>query len=543
MSTSSVAMRCSLNNGALRVYTRVDDDWVMHLDDGKVWKMSVNLVRDQTDMCPEIAQACNGDWLVYRSRAKPIWVQNTLKSQTKSVYCLVEKNHWQHLVGSDDPSVRLRIERMEKRGFQCPLFSLIVSNGVDFDLLLYEPRMESVSLSVYEQPSVGPEPVIKVITKTSPLLHWVLLVLVIICSGFTWASLESTERFHTVRSFIDMQDNFSSDAHWVSRGSALVSYLEGGVNLISAEDGQGKPRWTNHTITRVFRLEAGFYRISVESSSSGITALDQPVWGAHTGMTLFDSDDNRIGRFPLSNQTGDSELTKYEKVVEVTEATPIVRYQVRFMANSGSMYAQNPALYQLEQTKTYNFVKFGLLFIWSSLLLLMGYVVVRCLLDHSSRLKVWIAAAALLTVAGIAAALMLLPAQVTSAIEDLDFVSALDSHFVYNYNYEDIVSASSHFLLFAIVGFLAGLYHRSVNFFFLLLVVFAFALFTESIQAFSLDRTPSVSDIGVDLMGGFFGFSLSCILVAVRFATVRFFYREVLKHKSYSEENNRSCLK
>ena len=60
-------MKSSLNDGALRIYTKVDGDWVMHLDDGATWRMSDNLADEQFDLCPELADAVDGDQLIYLS--------------------------------------------------------------------------------------------------------------------------------------------------------------------------------------------------------------------------------------------------------------------------------------------------------------------------------------------------------------------------------------------------------------------------------------------------------------------------------------------
>lgn len=512
-------MKSSLNDGALRIYTKVDGDWVMHLDDGATWRMSDNLADEQFDLCPEVADAVDGDQLIYRRRNFPILIQNTPQANAGSAYCLVDNNKIYRVAGQSDPEARTHIQRMLQNGFRCAPYSLFVSNGPEDDLQLYEPDANATPLNAAYDSTLTSNRT-QHSRQSAPRLLWVLLGMVLLCSVATWISLGSTERFQIQDTMLDVASGISADNDWHSRGSADAVYSNGAVTLTAAESSEENPVWTFHELTRTFNPEPGIYRLVVEASSTGISAIDQEVWGAHTGMTLFDKDENRIGRFSLSDQTGDFEMTTYEEIVQITDAMPIVKFQIRLMANNGSMHIRNPALYRVVEAESYKIIKVALFVGWFFTLLSLGIVVLRILLNHSSRLKVGMTSASLLGVAALGAALMLMPDTVTQSIAQSVNYSA-NLPVLGQLNFKELLSASGHLLLFVLVGLIAGLFYRTISVQFLLACVFVFAVFTESIQVFSFQRTPSVNDIVIDLIGGAIGFLIGCLLVMLRASAVQ----------------------
>ena len=145
-------MKSSLNDGAVRIYTRVDDDWVMLLDDGTTWRMSDNLTREQVNLAPDIALAEEGDQLIYRRRSKPIWIRNSQQAPQSSVYCLLENDKISRVAGDSSQHARSRIKTMLQDGLKCPPFSLFLSEGTGHDMMLYEPGKAPVALTTDDQP-------------------------------------------------------------------------------------------------------------------------------------------------------------------------------------------------------------------------------------------------------------------------------------------------------------------------------------------------------------------------------------------------------
>jgi hypothetical protein len=508
-------MKSSLNDGALRIYTKVDGDWVMYLDDGTTWKMSDNLSHEQLELLPEIANAVEGDQLVYRRRNRPIWIQNSPQISKRTVYCLLENQRLYRVAGDSDPDAKSRMKKMLREGLQCPPYSLFVSDELEDDLLLYSPDSAPIAISSVDQLKPTQMPAEAIRRQAAPRPLWLLLAMVLLCSIATWISLGSTERFQIQDTLLAQTDGLSDDSSWHSRGTAKLDYTGDGVTLTTEDNGQDNPKWTFHELTRTFRPDPGVYKMVIQASSTGISATNEPVWGAHTGMTLFDQDENRTGRFSLSDLVGDNDISTYTSIVQITEAMPIVKFQIRLMAHSGSMHVQNPALYRVAEAESYQVVRMALAAAWAATLLMLAFAVLRFLKLHSAKPKVGFTTVSLLLVVALGAILMLMPDTITRYIADsVNYSTKLP--FAGEFNFKEILSASGHLLFFLLVGIIAGLFHQKVSMAFLLACIVVFAVFTESIQVFSFQRTPSPEDIIVDLIGGAIGFALGCLLVILR---------------------------
>lgn len=359
-------------------------------------------------------------------------------------------------------------------------------------------------------------------TNRAQWVKWALLSAAVLLAMVTIFSLRYVERFYTDQEQVLQDPQFQAgDAHWQVT-----------PNIISSQNADHMTITNNvgasHKVFQTIEVDTpAFYQFSFDASVKDVVSGGDLDWeNANAAVIFRDKDGERTGSKMIMNLVGSHPTQSYSEMILLRDTLGSVDLAFRLYNSGGEFTFTSPVVSRLQELSSYKIMRIGLMVAWG--LLFLGLVV---LLIRVASVWNLLALAALVAVALVG---VIMPESIMTgankkiaSVLPQTFLSESRRLLALIYDGNRLIDAGSevskigHFIVFMLLGFLAGLNWQRIGLLFAVVCLAAFAIATEALQMMVNGRTTSVGDLITDMAGGLVGLAIGICVLWIFQAIVR----------------------
>lgn len=352
--------------------------------------------------------------------------------------------------------------------------------------------------------------------------RWMVLFLFLTSAILTFLLMTNIEQFYVVNQQLLKDPDFvQADIYWKynTKDASVVSYSGDSINIENSRQTSGS------VVQRLSVNSPLFLRLSVDVGVKEIVTDNRDYGGGGISIVLRGKDGSRLRSIgEVINKP--MPIRTYTNIIYVDRAVARVDVAFRLLRAEGIFTVRDPELSVLAEFSSYKITQKVLTALWCFLGVWLICWAVRNL-QLSSTLVLAGGLSALVVVG------VLLPGGIITEFSR-SFFSALPDEIVIgfgqllNFFFGSVdpeppsasLSNFAHFLLFFLVGALAGWGFRKFGVLYGLALVVVFAVVTEALQTLVFGRSASLHDVYIDSIGGILGllFVISIILIVEKLA-------------------------
>lgn len=334
--------------------------------------------------------------------------------------------------------------------------------------------------------------------------RWALLFAALAIAVATYVALSLVERFDAKDILVKDPNFLEEHRYWTKKGRSTITFSKGEAQLENLRN-------ASQSITQQLEIDTPSYvRFSIEAKGENILP-DEMYWaGGSVSLRLYERSQDSFKQKSLVLLRESSSYQGYSMDVFIDDAVSSVGMSIRLLKSTGKFSVRNPSVVLLTESSSYVKLKIVLFFCWAVL------AVVLCMaLSIHFKAVHWISfgclgAIAILGVMMPGEVITSFSTSINSAIPEtfLAYVSRFFNLFV---DMPTALSATGevgklgHLAIFFLIGGIVGWLHKSVGLIYGFMCIAVFALCTEALQMFLLDRTTHWADVVIDMIGGIFG--------------------------------------
>lgn len=336
--------------------------------------------------------------------------------------------------------------------------------------------------------------------------------LALLLAGATFIFLSSNERFYVIEGLLEDPTFVDGQRYWKSKGQSDVNFSSAEIHIENVAS-------SSHEVTQTFEIDTpAYFRFSIEAAAERIEPDEKNWAGGSATIVSYDGTGKRLGYKSLFVLRGSSAFRNYSKDIFLDESVASIGVSIRLLRASGKFSARNPSLALLSESSIYGNITTLICIFWSLIVLSLLAVLLRSLQTLQLLLLVGLAFFAIIGV--------LLPSQAITVATT--FLSELVPQIGMDYSRRaltlltmspEVFSPSAvigklgHFFVFMLVGFWVGWLHRVIGVVYGLVCISIFAVCTEVLQMLVIDRTPSIYDFAIDMLGCMTGLFIGLLCV------------------------------
>lgn len=343
---------------------------------------------------------------------------------------------------------------------------------------------------------------------------WLLLFFSIALAAVTILALQFLDRFYVETEQLLDDIQFAQDSGpWIEKGNSNASVSEGRLTL-SNTAGANQSVYQNVAVDT-----PAFYQFDFEAGTNDVVPISEEEWARATVAVIFrNAEGERTGSQTISRLVGTESMMSFSSQVLIREDVSSIDYAFQLFRSHGEFTVTNPVVSRLAELPLYTGVKIAIIVAWIALIALLGFVVMKYA-------GVWYFAALALC-GGVALVGVMMPeALMTELTQRMSarlpeaFLNGsrevLGKIYAGNafVNEGSEISKIGHFLIFALLGILLGLWWQKIGIEFAIICIGAFAFCTEALQMLVNGRTTSTGDLITDTVGGIFGLIIGAFLL------------------------------
>ncbi len=336
-----------------------------------------------------------------------------------------------------------------------------------------------------------------------------MLLLVVLVQLLTFALLQNTERFYVEQQQLLIDPQFTQlDEYWVQDGDGLIKRKGNAISIINQSKGF-------HAILQTITHDAaGHYNISFDVSLKNIDVLNPGKGGAEL-FVIYRADTGEYnGRGKrLFSGVGEMSTTSYNQTIYIGNENGSFDFAARVNRASGVFTLSNPVVSSLQENLRYNNIITMLAVLW--FFILVGISIVSARFFTRPLLLV------LVIMLGIALIGVLLPENLVKSLYGqvatflpMSVVKTIGGALAGAFGFPQLGSSGAeigklgHFLVFLILGAIAGVNYIKLGVLFALSILASFAFFTETVQLLVVGRTSSINDFMIDMAAAILGLGI-----------------------------------
>ena len=354
------------------------------------------------------------------------------------------------------------------------------------------------------------------------VMRWVVLFLFLVSALLTYLLMTNIEQFYVVNQQLLKDPDFTqADYYWKynPKDASVVSYSGDSINI------ENSRQTSNQVVQRLSVNSPLFLRLSADVSVRQVVTDNRDSSGAGILIVLRGKDGGRLKSSNLVIKKA-MPIRNLSNTIYVDQAVASVEVAFRLVRAEGLFTVRNPELSVMAEFPNYKTTRQVLTAFWCFLGVWLIFWVVRNLQLSSS--LVLAGGLTILIVVGV-----LVPVRIITEFNN-SFFSVLPGgvavtfeqllNFFFGSANPKPTSASlskfAHFLVFFLVGALAGWGFRKFGVLYGLALVVVFAVVTEALQTLVFGRSASLHDVYIDSIGGILGllFVISIILIVEKLA-------------------------
>jgi len=291
--------------------------------------------------------------------------------------------------------------------------------------------------------------------------RWALLFAALAIAVATYVALSLVERFDAKDILVKDPNFLEEHRYWTKKGRSTITFSKGEAQLENLRN-------ASQSITQQLEIDTPSYvRFSIEAKGENILP-DEMYWaGGSVSLRLYERSQDSFKQKSLVLLRESSSYQGYSMDVFIDDAVSSVGMSIRLLKSTGKFSVRNPSVVLLTESSSYVKLKMG-----------------EVISSFST--------------------------SINSAIPEtfLAYVSRFFNLFV---DMPTTLSATGevgklgHLAIFFLIGGIVGWLHKSVGLIYGFMCIAVFALCTEALQMFLLDRTTHWADVVIDMIGGIFG--------------------------------------
>jgi len=347
------------------------------------------------------------------------------------------------------------------------------------------------------------------------LPHWLYLYMLCAATVLTWVASQSITQF-TQHGPVAFQDGFPGDLEqWSRRGGWENIHFE--QDAIRVNRDVDKTSYAFRTFTLPPSKTRAEEKLNVTGRVKTLTKkpADDLSDGGAVMLWLQDDSDEVVLYLNIGKLDGLSDNYEVGRIVSLTDN--ITRFSVVLTnkQSSAEFALVDASVSLLTEKALFNKARVAIFLIWSILLLIALYY----LFTHASRgMFALIVSVILLTIIGVILPETIRYKTVTPIYRTIQNLTGLTGDGILENAYK-----IGHFIFFFLSTFILVLYRKKLRLpmweVFYLVIMFAVA--TEGLQLYLLDRTTRISDLLIDFSAIVFGAILAMIILAVETTSSR----------------------
>lgn len=341
--------------------------------------------------------------------------------------------------------------------------------------------------------------------KKNAVFKWSILILLVLLSLATLFALKYVDRFYDEKEQLLSDPNFlEGENHWAQAQPLGIVYSGKQLTITTT------PGASNRVYQNVSVETPAYIRFSFDGSAKDIVA-GKKDWARASGTIIYrNKKGDRIGSRMIATLDGSSLMKTYSHTELLREHIGSVDISFRLLDSHGTFNVRNPVFSVLQEYPFYLNLKTTIVVFWVLAFALLAFLALRVL----SWLQVSVLV--LLVVGILVGALMpeflmsSINLKLANALPD-SLLSAVRRILTGVYGIEKLagpgaeVSKLGHFLAFSFIGWMVGFVSDRVGLVYGAACIGVFALLSEALQFLVGGRTPSVSDLSIDISGGLLG--------------------------------------
>jgi VanZ family protein len=344
-------------------------------------------------------------------------------------------------------------------------------------------------------------------------IKWTALALLLVVQLVTVLLLTNTQRFYVEKEQLLRDPEFvGGEAIWKQKGKGFVQHNGSALAIVNEEIGY-------HAVYQTVPLERpGHYTVSFEAALSQVKGVAENYGNAE----FFAVYRNELGAATgkgkkLFSATGTRSMAPYQQSFYMGSDVGSVDIMARLNNVSGKLTFSSPVLSRLQEFPLYQKVRAALVMLWLLIFAVFAYVVWRVYPRTQ--------ALALGGVLSIAVVGVLLPDSIISSaygalqsVLPVTLIASIGNMLTGLFGYADLhqnaeVGKMGHFVVFLLIGIVAGLNFKKVGLVFSIASIAVFASLTEAMQLLVSGRTTSLNDFFIDVVAGVLGVGLGLAVV------------------------------